>query len=223
MTAVWDDYDEEEALVSPCATPTTPHKKKRERRVSLLDKGKGREELLFSPHTESLPSSPSPIKARTPYVKEKILRRRRSFWRSSTGQSDGVVDDENRDENDGNETVKETPPSRVLRSRAMRKQPELPIHLPSKHTRAKRQRADKSKTPSDPVELAQKLISRLPKRRNKKRKDGEEEEGEPEEIKSRRTKRQRKPQMPKKRVKDVKRLKAELEVCFQKHFIMDYP
>ncbi|KAF5354924.1 hypothetical protein D9756_005662 [Leucocoprinus leucothites] len=209
ITAVLDDSGGEEEYVSPCATPQTPHKKKRRQTISGLGKGKEREDLLYSPRTESAPSSPSPLKAREPRMRAKPFQPPSDFVEVTAGPYDGDHGEGRSatDESEGNETAKETPPRRVLRSKTRTKQAEESTLLPGRKTGVRRQREDKSNTPSDPVALAQKLVDRLPKRRKKQVLQDEE----PEEDKPRRSKRQRKTRTTKKAVKHEKPPKTKVE------------
>lgn len=190
--AVEAGSEEESEMVSPCATPPTPHKKKRKRRVSILDREKEKEMLLLSPRTESLPSSPSPSKVHEPWAKRHVVQDHSDFVRSTTGHSDGALEEAvNADdadvkgtdeEDDGNETVTETT-QRVLRSRAKgkgkEKQKEESTPLPGRKTKRKRHRENKSNTPSDPMEFAQKLVDRLPKRRKKVKEEAPDKSSKP--------------------------------------------
>ncbi|KAF9445313.1 hypothetical protein P691DRAFT_762606 [Macrolepiota fuliginosa MF-IS2] len=226
--------EEEEEMVSPCATPLTPHKKKRKWRMSALDGREGQEALLFSPRTESLPSSPSPLKTRRSWVKDHATQDRSDFPRSSTehfgdARAETVKDmkkqkkreeveeeeEESENEEDGNETVTEIT-HRVLRSRTRGKQAEesKPTSLPEKRARGKRQK--ESQTPSDPLEFAQRLVDRLPKRRKKKAKKSQVD-NEPRKV-TRKRRTQSKPV----KVKDKEPPKVRQEVNKERAAMRDY-
>lgn len=211
LSAVLDTDDEEEDSISPCATPLTPHKRKRKRTDE-----EGKEVLLLSPTTESLPSSPSPLKVRGSWVKEQAIQGHSDFVRSSTGHSDIARDaltgaSEKEDEDDGNETVTEMT-HRVLRSstKGKGKQKEEASSVSKRKIRRKARDEDGNKTPSDPIECAQRLINRLPKRRTKVK-----EEAENKGSKSRekvKTKRTRKPESKKQKGKAPATAKVRREI-----------
>lgn len=145
ITAILNDSERE--FVSPCATPKTPHKRKQR---STADKGKGKEKenILLSPHTESLPSSPSPLKT----------RETRTISQNRSSSYVGICSDGNKDIG-----AIESLPRRVLRSRTKAQRP-VPHQ---RKARAKRGRINKSNTPSDPAEPTRKLLDRLLKRRKR--------------------------------------------------------
>jgi len=153
ITAILNDSEKE--FVSPCAIPKTPHKR-RQRSTTNKGKGKEKENLLLSPRTESLPSSPSPLK----------IRETRNIFQNRSSSYAAVCSDGNKDQDT---RATKNHPRRVLRSitKAQRE-----TH--QRKARVKRGGVNKSNTPSDPAELTQKLLNRLPKRR-KRRVPGETE------------------------------------------------
>lgn len=144
--------DSEVGFVSPCATPKKPHKRK-PRSTANMDKGRKKDDLLLSPRTESLPSSPSPLK----------VRETRKTFRHRSSSYVAVCSDGNTDRDVKTHTPIENSPCRELRSMAEANQ-SAPLQ---RKARAKRERENRSSTPSDPVELARKLLDRLPKRRKR--------------------------------------------------------
>lgn len=145
ITAILNDSERE--FVSPCATPKTPHKR-RQRSTANKGKGKEKENLLLSPHTESLPSSPSPVKT----------RETRDIFQNRSSSCVAVCSDGNKD---GDIGAIENLPHRMLRSITK-------AHRPVPHqrkARAKRGSVNRSNTRSDPAEPTRKIVIRLPKRR----------------------------------------------------------
>ena len=147
ITAILNDSERE--FVSPCATPKTPHKRK-QRSTANKGKGKEKENLLLSPRTESLPSSPSPLKT----------RETRTIFQNRSSSYVAICSDGNIDRDIG---AIENLPHRVLRSRAKAQRP-VPHQ---RKARAKRGRVNRNNTPSDPAEPTRILLDRLPKRRKR--------------------------------------------------------
>ncbi|KAJ3564228.1 hypothetical protein NP233_g8432 [Leucocoprinus birnbaumii] len=151
------------------------------------------------------------MKAREPRVRERGVNVSSDFVAVTLGRSNSDHEDKiGATGSDESEVIKRTPtpPGRILRSQTRGKQiVELP-QPPKRKTRAKKLREPKSNTPSDPAELARKLVERLPKGRKKRMAENEEAE----EVESRRTKRRRKTQVAKKAVKDEKLTKGKVEV-----------
>lgn len=220
LSAALDANDEEDAI-SPCATPPTPQKRKRKR----IDEEE-KEVLLLSPRTESLPSSPSPLKVREPWVKKRVIQGHSDFIRSSTGQSDGACDiltekegeSGKEDEDDGDATVTEIT-HRVLRSsmKGKGKQKEETTSVSKRKIRRKAHDEDGNKTPSDPIEFAQRLINRLPKRRKRVKEEAETKGSKPRE--KQKTKRMRKPESKKQKSKAP--IAAKVRRIYVLHFRID--